>query len=333
MAETDGKARATGAATAGGPLSGMRVVFMGTPDFAVPSLRALADAGAEVALAVTRPDAVRGRGRKLVASPVKEVALSLGVPVLEARRIDDAAFARVADAAPDVLVVAAYGAILPQRVLDLPRIDAVNVHASLLPRWRGAAPIARAILAGDERAGVSIMRLVAALDAGAYCAQASVEVGEKDAAALTVELAQLGARTLVDVLPGIVAGTAPWVEQDEALVTYAAKLTKQEMLLSPDMGAADLVRHVRASGDEEPARCCVLGQGVRVLAARVADMPGEAEAPARGEALVRKSGVLLGCADGAVEVLSVRPDGRRAMDGRAWAAGLRGRSGGWEGLA
>lgn len=313
-------------------LEGLRVVFMGTPDFAVPSLGALAAAGADVALVVTRPDAVRGRGRRLAPAPVKVRAQELGVPVLEARRIDDDAFARVREARPDVVVVAAYGAILPERLLELPSLDAVNVHASLLPRWRGAAPIARAILAGDERAGVSIMRLVAALDAGPYCRQASVEVGEKDAAALTGELAELGARELVRALREVADGTAAWREQDEALVTYASKLTKEEMLLSPAMTAAEAARRVRASGDAEPARCQVLGQGVRLLAARVATGP-EAQGLLPGEVRALRHGVLLGCAEGALEPTRVRPDGRREMEGGAWAAGLRGATGSWESLA
>lgn len=320
------------APTATPRLGDLRVVFMGTPDFAVPSLGALADAGADVALVVTRPDAVRGRGRRLEPSPVKVRAQELGAPVLEARRIDDDAFARVRDARPDVVVVAAFGAILPERLLALPSLDAVNVHASLLPRWRGAAPVARAILAGDERAGVSIMRLVAALDAGPYCRQASVEVGEKGAEELTCELAELGARELVRALRDVADGTAVWREQDEAGVTYASKLTKAEMLLSPRMTADQAARRVRASGDAEPARCRVLGQGVRIVEARVAAGP-EGEPLVPGEVRTLRHGVLLGCAEGALEPLRVRPDGRREMEAGAWAAGLRGAAGSWEALA
>ncbi|MBQ3282712.1 MAG: methionyl-tRNA formyltransferase, partial [Atopobiaceae bacterium] len=146
----------------------MRVVFMGTPEFAVPSLSALADAY-EVVLVLTRPDAVRARGKELEPSPVKARALELGLPVLETSRITPEALEAVREAGPDVIAVAAYGCILPDSILDVAPLGCVNVHASLLPRWRGAAPIQRAVLAGDRRAGISIMRVVHELDAGAWC--------------------------------------------------------------------------------------------------------------------------------------------------------------------
>ena len=153
----------------------MRVVFMGTPDFAVPSLRELASRF-EVVLVLTRPDAVRSRGKKLEPSPVKAAALELDIPVLEATRITPEVMDRLHEAEADIFCVAAYGCILPDEVLNMAPLGIVNVHASLLPRWRGAAPIQRAILAGDERAGISIMRIGHGVDTGAYCAQASCSV-------------------------------------------------------------------------------------------------------------------------------------------------------------
>ena len=203
----------------------MRIVFMGTPDFAVPSLQALAERH-EVSLVVTRPDAVRGRGRRLEPSPVKEAALALGIAVLETSRMDAQAIERIASENPDVMCVAAYGAILPDDLLGVAPLGCVNVHASLLPQGRGAAPIQRAVLDGDEHAGVSIMRIVHELDAGPYCRQASVEIGEKPCAEVMRELAELGARELCQALEDMAAGQAEWTEQDNAQATYAAKVRR-----------------------------------------------------------------------------------------------------------
>ncbi len=298
----------------------MRIVFMGTPDFAVPSLEALAERH-DVALVLTRPDAVRGRGRRLEPSPVKARALELGLPVLEAARMTPEALDALRAAAADVFCVAAYGCILPDEVLTMAPAGCVNVHASLLPRWRGAAPIQRAILAGDAETGVSIMRIGHGVDTGAYCAQARVTVGEKDAEELTAELARAGAALLAETLPAVVDGTAVWVEQDEALVTHAAKIAKAELMLDPADGARENALRVRAAGDTAPARCVVAGRGVRVCAARAA--AGEKDV-APGAVAVARGRVRLGCADGALELLRVKPDGKREMEAAAWAAGLRG---------
>ena len=302
----------------------MRIVFMGTPDFAVPSLRALA-AAHEVPLVLTRPDAVRGRGRKLVPSPVKAAALELGIEVVETKRITPEVLEQIAAAKPDLIAVAAFGCILPDSVLSLAPCGCVNVHASLLPRWRGAAPIQRAVLEGDERAGVSIMEVVHELDAGAYCRQASVEVGDKDCATVMAELAELGARELLAAVASLADGSVEWTEQDESLVTYAAKVEKHEMLLDPADDALRNVRRVRASLDAAPARLVVGGKGVRALAAHLSDAAVE-----QGSVLARKGHVCLGCADGALELDRVKPDGKREMDASAWAAGLRGQGLTWE---
>lgn len=302
----------------------MRVVFMGTPSFAVPSLRALADSN-DVALVVTRPDAVRGRGKRLEPSPVKSAALELGLPVLEARRMGTEEIAQVASAQPDVICVAAYGAILPDDLLAIPPFGTVNVHASLLPRGRGAAPIQRAVLEGDEFAGVSIMRIVHELDAGPYCRQASLAVGELGCAQVMDGLAELGAQELVEALDDMRAGTANWQEQDASRVTYAAKIDKTEMLLDPCDSALQNKRRVQASLDAAPARAMVAGKGVRVLKAQLST-----ESVPQGTVLVRKGRVFLGCADGSIELLRVKPDGKREMDASAWASGLRGQGLTWE---
>lgn len=302
----------------------MRIVFMGTPEFAVPSLRALAGAH-DVRLVLTRPDAVRGRGRRLEPSAVKAAATELGIDVLETKRITDDVMAAIRAAEPDAVVVAAFGCILPDAVLTAAPLGCVNVHASSLPRWRGAAPIQRAILSGDARAGVSIMRVVHDLDAGAYCRQADVEVGEKSCPQVMGELAELGARELLTALDQMADGTAVWVDQDESKVTYAKKIEKAEMLLDPAATALDNRRRVQTSLDAAPARMAVAGKGVRVLAARVVE-----EGVAQGEVLVRHGRVIAGCADGAIELLRVKPDGKREMEASAWAAGLHQSQLAWE---
>lgn len=306
----------------------MRIVFMGTPEFAVPSLKAVA-AAYDVTLVVTRPDAVRSRGKKLEPSPVKACALELGLPVLEAKRMDASAIDAVRAARPDLICVVAFGCILPDELLAVAPLGAINVHGSLLPRWRGAAPIQRAILAGDEKTGISIMRVAHDLDAGAWCRQVSTPIGTKTAGQLFAELAQAGAPELVAAAAQIADGSVTWHEQDPSQVTIAEKVKKGEMRLDPaDACDANALR-VQASTDAAPSRCQVAGRGVRVVLATVAD----ANAPqvGTGEVLVAHGRVLLGCVDGALELLRVKPDGKREMDASAWAQGLHGANGAtWE---
>lgn len=304
----------------------MRIVFMGTPSFAVPSLRKLAGEH-DVVLVCTRPDAVRSRGKKLEPSPVKEAALELGLPVLEANRMTPEVQDRLRAADADVFCVAAYGCILPDPVLTMAPLGCVNVHASLLPRWRGAAPIQRSILAGDDATGVSIMRIGHGVDTGAYCAQASCSVAGKTADELTAELGELGGELLCSVLPALAEGAAVWTEQDEGLVTHAAKISKAELRLDPAQGALDNVRRVLASSDAAPARCAVAGKPARVTAAFVADP--SAPRVAEGSYAVAGGRVYLGCADGALELVSIKPDGKREMDAKSWAAGQRDAAGTW----
>ncbi len=306
----------------------MRIVFMGTPEFAVPSLKAVA-AAYDVMLVVTRPDAVRSRGKKLEPSPVKACALELGLPVLEAKRMDASAIDAVRAARPDLICVVAFGCILPDELLAVAPLGAINVHGSLLPRWRGAAPIQRAILAGDEKTGISIMRVAHDLDAGAWCRQVSTPIGTKTAGQLFAELAQAGAPELVAAAAQIADGSVTWHEQDPSQVTIAEKVKKGEMRLDPADPCNINALRVQASTDAAPARCQVAGRGVRVVLATVAD----ANAPqvGTGEVLVAHGRVLLGCVDGALELLRVKPDGKREMDASAWAQGLHGANGAtWE---
>lgn len=284
--------------------------------FAVPSLQALAEVY-EVVAAYTRPDAASGRGSALLPSPVKDAAETLGIPVLQPFTLrDDAALTTLRSYSPDIIVVAAYGLILPQSVLDVAPLGAVNVHASLLPRWRGAAPIQRAILAGDEVTGVSIMRMDAGLDTGPYCEVTAVPMDEKSAEDLTAKLAEAGAMALLRALHHIGAGSCVWTEQDEGQATYAAKISKADVELRPDLTAEEFVRRVRASSRQAPARLAFRKTGMTILRA---SLTRDDVAPGRVAAVGQS--VLFGTAEGTVAATLVKPDGKRAMDAVAWARG------------
>lgn len=304
----------------------MRIVFMGTPSLAATILESLIPQH-EVIAVYTRPDAVRGRGKSLVPSPVKTVALEAGLPVFTPRTLRNAEEQQaLAALEPDVICVAAYGAILPREVLEIPRFGCLNVHASLLPRWRGAAPIERAILAGDEQAGVCIMKMEEGLDTGDYCVCRATDIDDKTAAELTDELAILGARALLTGLVHVEEGAAEWIVQDETEVTYAEKLAKGELDLSPAHPAIRNMRQVQASSDAHPARCSIAERPVialktRVLADDDSALPQVAGLEP-GEATFVAKRLFLGCADGPLEVLTLKPSGKKEMDAKAFAAGL-----------
>lgn len=305
----------------------MRIVFMGTPRFAATVLEELAQHH-EVVCAYTRPDAVRGRGSALVASPVKQVAESLGIAVRTPRTLRDKEAQReLAALDPDVICVAAYGAILPSEVLDIPRLGCLNVHASLLPRWRGAAPVERAILAGDAETGVCIMRMEEGLDTGPYCICRTAAIDGKGADDLTDALANLGAQALLTALMHVERGCAAWTAQDEGAATYAEKVGKHELDIAPGDTAPAAARKVQASGAAHASRCAIGGRGVALLRARPVPS-GDAAALVPdilpGQVRFTAKRLFLGMAEGALEVLEVKPDGKQAMDARAFAAGIQG---------
>jgi methionyl-tRNA formyltransferase len=225
-----------------------RLIFAGTPDFAVPSLQALLEAGYSVVAVYTQPDRPAGRGRQLRASPLKTRAQSAGIPVCQPTTLRDPAMqAELAALRPDLLVVAAYGLILPPEVLAIPRLDCINVHASLLPRWRGAAPIHRALMAGDTETGISIMRMEPGLDTGPVFAQATFPIERgMTGGELHDALAMLGALTLRATLPELLAGRLTPEPQDDAFATYAAKLNKNDLELDWTRPALELERQVLA---------------------------------------------------------------------------------------
>ena len=297
---------------------------MGTPGFAATILDNLAGAH-QVIAALTRPDAIRSRGKQLVPSPVKQIAQAANIPVYTPATLrDQDVIAHLASFEPDVICVAAYGAILPAQVLDIPTYGCLNVHASLLPRWRGAAPVERAILAGDEYTGVSIMRMEEGLDTGPYCVTRTTEVGEKGVLELTSELADLGSQALLTALSQIEAGTVEWTEQDEFFATYADKIAKREFHLSPADTASEAALKVQASSPAHPAKCTLCGRGATIVSlSRVSSRLVRSELSlAPGHVAVEGKRLYLGAADQPVEVLSIKPDGKRTMEGAQFAAGL-----------
>ena len=224
----------------------MRIVFAGTPDFAVPALNALVASNHQLVGVYTQPDRPSGRGRKLTASPVKGVAEQYGIPVYQPVTLREAdAIQQLRDMQPEVMVVVAYGLILPAEVLEIPTKECINIHASLLPRWRGAAPIQRAVISGDQQTGVTIMRMQATLDTGPAILQRSIPIQQQTSAELFEQLAEIGAEALMSVIATIESDTVQIQVQDESLATYAKKISKEEARLDWQQPAQVLARQVR----------------------------------------------------------------------------------------
>jgi methionyl-tRNA formyltransferase len=301
----------------------LRVVFFGTPGFAVPSLEALLGSRHAVAGVVTQPDRPRGRGHRVSDSPVKRVALASGVPVLQPERLKDETFlAAFRTWNADIGVVAAYGKILPAAVLATPALGLINVHASILPRHRGAAPVHRAVMAGDRETGVSIMRVVQALDAGGVFATAVRPIApDETSAEVEGDLARIGAALLLRVLDEVAAGTATEVPQDDAAATYAHRLRKEEGLIDWRAPAGAIHNQVRGLQPWPMAWTFLDGRRVILVRTRVAaDAAASGRAPGSivqvaGEAFRVQTG------SGLLDVLAVQPEGRRAMGARDFAAG------------
>jgi methionyl-tRNA formyltransferase len=283
----------------------MRIIFMGTPDFAVPALRALHEAGHEVACVYTQPPRPAGRGKKLMPSPVQVEAERLGVPVRVPVSLRGAeAQAEFAALQADVAVVAAYGLILPQAVLDAPKHGCLNIHASLLPRWRGAAPIHRAVMAGDEVTGVTIMQMEAGLDTGPMLHKVTVPVGRKTTGELFVELGAVGAAAMVEVLADLAA--FPPEVQDDAAAIYAPKIDKAEAKIDWAERAEVIERKVRGLAPFPGAWFELAGERVKLLLAEVVEADG---APG----LVLDEDFAIACGTGAIRPLKLQRAGKPVL--------------------
>ncbi len=288
----------------------MKIIFAGTPHFAEQALRAIVQDGHEVVSVYTQPDRPAGRGMQLKPSPVKQFALQQGLPVSQPVTLKDIVVQQqLAEFNADVMVVAAYGLILPQAVLQAPRLGCLNIHASLLPRWRGAAPIQRAILAGDAETGITIMQMDAGLDTGDMLLKKSCPIAPDDnAATLHDRLAGLGAVAIVEALALLARSSLPATRQDNGLATYAAKLTKEEAQLDWRLSAVELDRAVRGYNPFPGASAQINDTPVRIWQASVrADMGGEP-----GTVLeAGKSGLLVACGSGALNLeIMQRPNAK-----------------------
>ncbi len=300
----------------------MRTVYVGTSDFAAAVLERLAASPHRPSLVVTRPDRPRGRGRRLSPPPVAVTAGELGIELDQPDSInDEPARERIAAAAPEAICVCAFGALIKEPLLSEHRM--LNVHPSLLPRWRGAAPVERAIMAGDERTGVSIMVLTAGLDSGPVCLQEAEPIRPDDTyGTLAERLRTLGGELLVQALDQSPACT----DQDDGLATYADKISAEDRALHADRSAAELERVVRALTPHIGTHVA-LADGTTLGVREARAVPAGAGAPPAGEVSFEGPVPVLGCADGALELLVVQPPGRRAMAGEDFLRGRRGGAG------
>ncbi len=295
----------------------MRIVFAGTPEFACHALSALARAGHVIPLVLTQPDRPAGRGMKLNPSPVKLEAQALGIPVSQPERLrDPATHGPIREARPDVMVVAAYGLILPQAVLDIPQFGCLNIHASLLPRWRGAAPIQRAIEAGDKQTGISIMQMEAGLDTGPVLLTSLVPVAATDTAgSLHERLTQAGAQAIIEALDRL--GTLTPFPQPAEGVTYAAKVNKEDAQLDWSRPAEVLARKVRAFNPAPGAWTVLSGEALKIW--RAASIAGNGQP---GHVLEAKpEGLVVACGSGALQITELQKAGSRRMSAAAFLAG------------
>lgn len=320
----------------------MRVAFLGSPPFAVPIFEALLDSSHELVLLVTQPDRPRGRGMKLETSPLVELARRRSIPVLQPHTTKTPEFvAALRSVRPDVLLVASYGEILRREVLELAPHGALNVHGSLLPRWRGAAPIQAAILAGDPTSGVSIQRMVAKLDAGDVLLELATPIGPTETSGdLFARLALLGAQATLEALRLVESGSARFTPQDETRVTHAGKLDKAHGRVDWSRSRVEIERMVRGLNPWPLARCSD-GKGgeLAILKARLAPAnteqagtgqagaaqasTGLASAGQAGNVVLRSGSLYVLCGDGALELLEVKPAGKAAMEAIAWWRGAR----------
>lgn len=304
----------------------MRVIFAGTPEFAVPALAALISAGHQVVMVLTQPDRPAGRGMKLKASPVKVLAEQHGLLVYQPESLKPADVqANIQQTNADVMIVAAYGLIIPTTVLNMPKLGCYNIHASLLPRWRGAAPIHRSILAGDTETGVTIMEVVPALDAGAMVSKGVVPItGSDTTQSLHDALAKMGADLMVQAMSSLEAhGTLASTPQDESLVTYAHKLEKAESAIDWNKSAEEISRQIRAFNPFPVAQSYLRGEVCRIWMATVyaADLLPSASHLKAGEVIDVHDGVLVACGNGVLRITELQAPGGKRLNAQAFVQG------------
>ena len=300
----------------------MRVVFMGTPEFAVPSLKALLDAGYGVVGVFTQPDRPVGRGHKLAACPVKKLAVERGVPVYQFERLrNEEGLACLRSLAPDIVVTAAFGQILSQALLDVPKMGTVNVHASLLPAYRGAAPINWCILNGETKTGVTTMLTDAGVDTGAMLLRRETDIGETETAAeLSARLSQLGAELLIETLKGYIAGEIAPTPQDERLASRQPMLKKEMGLIDWTRSAKEIACQARGLDPWPSAYTDYLGGTLKIYRACPVEGEGDPGTVLRSSA---KEGLFVACGEGALEVLEMQAPGGKRMSARAYLAGKK----------
>ena len=290
----------------------LRIVFAGTPEFAAEHLKALLDSPHQIVAVYSQPDRPAGRGQKLAASPVKQLAVQREIPVYQPQTLrDPVAQAELAALAPDLLVVVAYGLILPQAVLDIPRLGCINSHASLLPRWRGAAPIKRAIEAGDRESGVTVMQMEAGLDTGPMLLKVRTPITADDTGgSLHDRLASLGPQAVLEAIAGLAAGTLRGEVQDDSLATYAHKLNKDEARLDWTRPAVELQRLIRAFHPWPICHSTLNGEALKVHAAEL----GEGSGGPGSILAADKQGLTVACGQGALRLTRLQLPGGKALD-------------------
>ena len=297
----------------------MRIVFMGTPEFAVPSLKALCEAGYDVVGVFTQPDRPKGRGNKVVFSPVKQLAVEKGIPVFQPMRIRKDGVEDLKALQPDLCVTAAFGQILSQEILDIPKMGTINVHASLLPKHRGSAPINWAILQGDEVVGVTTMMTDKGIDTGDMLLKAETPYVEGETAGeLTVRMAELGAQLLVETLRQLEAGTLQRIPQDHGNMTYDPMLTKEMGVIDWTQTAADIVNRIHGLNPWPGCSAAIPGGRLKLLRARTAQGSG-----VPGEILVAdaKAGLIIAAGAGAVEITQLQAPGGKPMNSKDYLRG------------
>lgn len=296
-----------------------RIIFAGTPEFAVASLEALVASGVAPCLVLTQPDRRAGRGKRLTMSPVKQYAIEQQIEVRQPVSLrDEAVVEELARLEPDIMVVAAYGLILPQNVLDVPRVGCLNVHASLLPRWRGAAPIQAAILAGDQETGVCLMSMEAGLDTGPVYVSKTVPIGKHETAGeLHDRLAAVGAGMLANNIGAIIDGELDATPQDDERATYAPKIRSSDAALDWKRPAIDLERLVRAYNPTPGAWFVLDDQRIKVWQAQCI---AAVDAPPGTVVAAKRDGIVVSCGDGALQLESLQRPGKRAVTAAEFAA-------------